>query len=273
MTSNTLNIIKQDGLEYILFPKLAATGVVRHIFSTRLGGVSVGRYAEMNMSFTNGDKRENVLENYRRLCGAVGIEVSHLVLSKQTHTDNIKNVTEEDIGRGIFKEPFSDIDGLITDRSGIALVTQYADCTPLLFCDPVNRVIASSHAGWRGTAKRIGAKTVEKMVGEYGCKRENIVVGIGPGIGRCCYEVDDPVYDAFASVPELNCEKVFVKKENGKYMLDNTEANRQILLAAGIKAENTDVSDLCTCCNSAELHSHRATHGERGNMAAIIELI
>lgn len=273
MNSKALKINTKGEFQYITFPKLENTGVVKHLFSTRLGGVSSGRYATMNLSFTNGDERENVLKNYEICCSAVGIDIENLVLSRQTHTNNVKNVTINDRGTGIFKDSFSDIDGLITNQKGVALVTQYADCTPLLFCDPVKKVIASSHAGWRGTVKEIGRITVEKMVTEYGCNPKDIIACIGPCIKECCYEVDEPVYSEFKKLEYLDLTKIFKEKSNGKYMLNLVEANRQILLNAGIPKNNMDLSDICTCCNADTLHSHRATNGERGNLAAIIELI
>lgn len=272
MKSNTLDIISNNGVTYISFPKLAACGAVRHAFSTRIGGVSTEACGTMNLSFHKEESRENVIENYRRLCGAVGIPAEDLVLSAQTHTANVRAVTRADCGTGIFKPSFSDVDGLITDCRDVALVTQFADCTPLLFCDPVKRVIATSHAGWRGTAALIGAVTVEKMVKEYGCATENIIAGIGPCIGKCCYEVDDPVISEFKKIGFLKIEAIADLKPNGKYMLDLVAANRLILLNAGILPQNIDASDICTCCNSAELHSHRATGGKRGNLAAVIEL-
>ncbi len=273
MKSNTLDIIQKGNLKYIQFPKLSQTGIVRHIFSTRLGGVSTGECSSMNMSFNRNDKRENVLENYRILCGAVGIDTDNLVLSHQTHTNNVKTVTKADCGTGIKKPSFSDVDGLITNQPNVALVTQYADCTPLLFCDPVKRVIATSHAGWRGTVQLIGKVTVNQMKDEFGCNPKDIIAGIGPCIGKCCYEVDDPVFNEFAKIPFIDINKILTRKENGKYMLDLVEANRQILINSGIKEENLDCSDICTCCNADELHSHRATAGKRGNLAAIIQLI
>ena len=272
MTSKSLKINQKGNLKYITFPKLEKIGAVRHVFSTRLGGVSMGDTASMNLSF-NRDEKETVMENYRILCGAVGIDTEHLVLSHQTHTNNVITVTEKDCGTGITKPSFNDIDGLITNVSGVALVTQYADCTPLLFCDPVKKVIATSHAGWRGTVKLIGKVTVEKMVNEFGCDPKNIIVGIGPCIGRCCYEVDDPVYNEFVKIPFLDLSKIITPKGNGKYMLDLVEANKQILIHSGIDPKNIDCSDICTCCNAEEMHSHRATGGKRGNLAAIIELI
>lgn len=272
MKSNNLLINEKGELIYITFPKLTECGAVRHVFSTRSGGVSTGDCASMNLSFNKDTNRENVLKNYEILCTAVGIDTSHLVLSHQTHTNNVLCVTKEDCGTGITKPSFSDIDGLITNEPGVALVTQFADCTPLLFCDPVKKVIATSHAGWKGTVKLIGKVTVEKMISEYGSDPKDIIAGIGPCIGKCCYEVDDPVYNEIVKIPFLNLPEVIFPKDNGKYMLDLVETNRQILIHSGIKAENIDASDICTCCNSNILHSHRATKGKRGNLAAIIEL-
>ena len=272
MKSNTLNINHKNGVTYITFPRLLKTGAVRHLFSTKIGGVSTGQFASMNTRFT-GDTYENVCENYRRLCSTVGIDTSHLVLSHQTHTNNVKIVDKSHRGTGYNKPSFSDIDGLITAERGVALVTQYADCTPLLFCDPVKRVCATSHAGWRGTASKIGEVTVGKMVSEFGCRKEDIIAAIGPAICKDCYEVDTPVYDAFKEngVP---LDGVFFPKGDGVHFnLDLKRANLNILLSCGIPRDNIDVADVCTCCNSDVLHSHRATGGKRGNLAAIIELI
>ena len=151
-------------------------------------------------------------------------------------------------------------------------MTQYADCTPLLFCDPVKKIIATSHSGWRGTVKEIGKKTVEKMVSNFGSNPNDIIACIGPCIGSCCYEVDTPVFNEFKKLPYLSLNEIFTEKGGGKYMLDLVEANKQILINAGINQNNMDISDICTCCNKNELHSHRATAGKRGNLAAIIEL-
>ncbi len=270
-TSN-LALIKKGNLEYIKFPKIEKTGIVNHLFSTRMGGVSLGCCSSMNLSFNRGEPRENVLQNYEIICSAENINPDNLVLSAQTHTNNVICVTKTDCGKGIFKDSFSDVDGLITNQRKVALVTQYADCTPLLFCDPVKRVVATSHAGWRGTVKQIGKVTVEKMCSEYGCDPKNIIVGIGPCIKECCYEVDDPVFSEFEKLEFLDLETIFTKKENSKYMLNLVNANKQILLKAGILPQNIDESDICTCCNAEYLHSHRATNGKRGNLAAIIEL-
>ena len=273
MNSTNLKINQKGDLVYITFPRLEACGAVRHTFSTRLGGVSEGQFATMNTSFSGGDDFNKVEENYRRLCGAVGIDISHLVLSKQTHTSNVRVVTQDDCGTGYTKESFCDVDGLITNQSGVALVTQYADCTPLLFCDPVKRVCATSHAGWRGTVSQIGKVTIEKMITEFGCDPNDIIAAIGPCICESCYEVDMPVLDAFME-SGIDVTGVFREgKDENHFMLNLAQANKNILISAGIKEDNIDISDICTCCNSCELHSHRATGGKRGNLAAIIELI
>ncbi len=272
MTSNTVSIKRYGGVEYITFPRLDKAKGVRHIFSTRKGGVSTGAFGEMNLSFRNGDSRENVLENYRRLCEAASIDTSHLVLSRQTHTNNVKYVTQDHRGTGITNPEFSDVDGLITNKPGVALVTQYADCVPLLFYDPVARVCANSHSGWRGTVQKIGAVTVERMVKEFGCKPENIIAAIGPSICKDCYEVDLPVYEEFKKSQIPLDGVVFPKSDGEHFLLDLKEANRIILLNSGIRPENLDIADICTCENSDSLHSHRATGGKRGNLAAIIEM-
>ena len=272
MKSKTVNINRSGDVIYITFPKLDAAGGIRHIFSTRLGGVSSGACGSMNLSFRNGDSRENVEENYHRLCATVNIEVSHLVLSRQTHTNNVIVVDKSHLGTGYSKPEFSDIDGLITAQKGVALVTQYADCVPLLFYDPVARVCANTHSGWRGTVKKIGAVTVEKMMREFGCNPQNIIAAIGPCICKNCYEVDLKVYNAFKDGGFI-LDKIFDSKPDGEhFLLDLREANRQILLGAGILDKNLDIADICTAENSDFLHSHRATAGKRGNLAAIIEM-
>ena len=272
--SKNLSVHFKDDLCYLGFPKFEKTGLVKVAFTTRMGGVSKGQFASMNVSTTNGDDINAVRKNYEILGNAVGFDFKKTVLSKQTHTNNIRIVTINDIGKGLIAErDYDDVDGLITDIQGVTLVTQFADCTPLLFLDPVNKVIANVHSGWRGTVKEIGKRAVEIMNKQFSSKPENIIAAIGPCINKCCYEVDDPVYSEFAKCDVFNLEKVFTKKENGKFMLDLVEANKEILLSAGIREENIDVSDLCTHCNSHIFHSHRATAGKRGNLGAFITLL
>ncbi len=274
INSASLNFRPDNSPFYITFPQLDKIDFIKNAFTTRLGGVSKGIYSTMNMSFTNGDNRDDVLENYRIICSELNVDINKVVLSHQTHTNNVRIITEDDIGKGIFKErDYDNVDGLITNVKGIVLVTQYADCTPLLFCDPVKKVIATSHAGWRGTAQEIGRITVEKMCSHFGCSPENIIAAIGPSICKDCYEVDSPVYEPISKINYLDTDKIFVNKGGGKYMLNLWETNRQILINAGLRPDNIDVTDLCTNCNPNIFHSHRYTGGKRGNLAAIISLV
>lgn len=273
LQSKTTQINNKNGVSFITFPLLTACGKVNHAFTTKIGGVSQGIYATMNMSFTGGDTKDAVMQNYKNICNAANITFKNLTLSHQTHTNNVKVITKDDIGKGIFKErDFSDIDGIITNLKNVPLVTQYADCTPLLFCDPVKEVVATSHAGWRGTVGEIGLKTVEKMSEVFGCNPKDIIAAIGPCICKDCYEVDTPVYNAFLENGNFMMNEIFTPTHKDHFWLDLKEANKQVLLNAGIKEENIDISDLCTCCNHKWLHSHRYTNGKRGTLAAIIEL-
>ena len=273
LISNKLNIKRAGEVVYLTFPLIEKAGGAKHAFSTRMGGVSHGHCASMNFGFSVGDDPKAVKENYRIFCDAFGADSENCVLTQQTHTANIRIVTKEDIGKGIFKErDYSDIDGLITNVPKAVLVTQYADCTPLVFYDPVKRVVATSHAGWRGTVKEIGLKTVELMKNRFGCDPKDILCGIGPNIGACCYEVDDPVINEINKLSYLDLGTCYTPKGEGKYMLDLKEVNRQILLQAGVLPHHIDVADLCTCCLSDSFHSHRATGGKRGTLAMMISL-
>ncbi len=267
--SKNLNIKTSQGVTYITFPSLEKHGV-KHAFSTRLGGVSQGIFSTMNLSFSRGDDENNVTENYRRICNAIGTDYKKCVLSHQTHTTNIRIVTEDDIGKGIVKErDYENVDGLITNLEGVTLVTQYADCVGLLFYDPVKRVVATSHAGWRGTQGEIGKKTVITMQEHFGCQPSDICVGIAPSIGICCFEVDAPVVDEFMKM-DIDHNLIIRDDGNGKFHIDLWKTNYLTLLSAGVKKENISVTDLCTKCHPDVFFSHRATAGKRGNLAAFI---
>jgi len=263
---------RQKGdLEYLMFPKLEETGVVEHLFTTRTGGVSSGIYSTMNLSFSRGDDPECVRENYRRIGEVLGVDPEHMAASKQTHTTNIHLITPEDLGNGIVRpSAYDDIDGLATDRPGIALVTFFADCVPLYFVDPVHRAIGLAHSGWRGTVERMGACMVQFMQEQFHSRPEDLVAAIGPSICVDCYEVSEEVAEQFrVDFPE---EVLQQGKAPGKYQLDLWKANQSILLKAGIRPEHIAVTDVCTCHNPRYLFSHRASHGQRGNLAAFLML-
>ncbi|MEG2451258.1 MAG: peptidoglycan editing factor PgeF [Clostridium sp.] len=263
---------EQNQVPFLSFPILEHSGLVSHAFSTRLGGVSKGDFQTMNFSFTRGDDRDDVLENYQRMAGALGVERARMVLTYQTHTTNVRRVTEEDAGKGILIErDYRDVDGLITNIPGITLVTFFADCVPLYFLDPVHKAIGLSHSGWRGTVNRMGKVTIEAMVREFGSCPEDIIACVGPSICQDCYEVGEEVAVEFKNTfDSLYYDDILLDKKNGKYQLNLWKANEIILREAGIRKENLSITNICTYCNSELLFSHRKSAERRGNLCAFL---
>ncbi len=259
---------------YLEYPMLADTGIVCHGFSTRLGGVSQGDYTSMNLSFTRGDEEEAVRENYRRMAEAIGVSCENMVLSQQTHTTNVRVVTEADRGKGIMTPlDYKDVDGMVTNVPGICLVTFYADCVPLYFVDTNRKAIGLSHSGWRGTVGKIGKETVRKMTEVYGSDPKDIIAAVGPSICMDCYEVSEDVILKFKeNFAEEYWKDLFYKKENDKYQLNLWKANEIVFKEAGILQEHIAVTNVCTHCNSKILYSHRTSGNRRGNLAAFLAL-
>ncbi len=263
------------------FPLLEETGIVRHCFTTRLGGVSEGIFSTMNLSFSRGDKKEAVEENYKRLAEALSVEYDSFVCSNQTHTTNVIRVGKEDVeGCGVFcgaaqntrEEKYQDVDGMVTNEAGVTLITYYADCVPLYFADPVHHAIGLSHSGWRGTAARMGKATLEKMKQEFSTEPEDVICAIGPSICQNCYEVSEDVADVFQKEFAGREKEILVNKGEGKYLLDLWKANEIVLTDAGVAPSHLAVTEICTCCHPRLLFSHRASKGKRGNLAAALAL-
>ncbi len=267
----------KNGVEYLTFPMLEQTGISQHLFTTRIGGASQGIYASMNLSFTRGDDCQAVLENFRRIAALFDAAPEDFVCSDQTHTANIRHVTAADRGKGVIRaKDYHDIDGLITDEPGLILSTFYADCVPLYFVDPKRKAIGLSHSGWKGTAEAIGPKTLQAMAKAFGTHPEETYAAIGPSICGTCYEVSADVAErfkgaAFGSVPDSKV--LWDGKNPDKFQLDLREANRRLLLQAGIRPEHLEVADLCTCCKPDYLFSHRASNGKRGNLGAFLSIL
>ncbi|MCC8017631.1 MAG: peptidoglycan editing factor PgeF [Lachnospiraceae bacterium] len=280
-------------LPLLKFPLLEDSGIVRHGFTTRLGGVSEGIFASLNLSFTRGDNPDHVMENYRRVASALGVKTENIVCSDQTHTTHVRVITAADAGKGVtVPKDYTDVDGLITNVPGLTLATFFADCVPLYFVDPVHRAIGLSHSGWRGTVARMGQKTLQAMAEQYGTRPEDVLCAIGPSICQDCYEVSADVAEVFARefsgheaeilLPESQhinntntCRGINSAheiSENEKYLLDLWKANEIVLLDAGVPQEHISVTDICTCCNPDLLFSHRASHGKRGNLGAFLAL-
>ena len=272
--SKTAILNKEAETPFLTFPPLSEIPFIKHGFTTRLGGVSEGDFKSMNLSYSVGDDPLRVDENYLKICRSLGIEYKDVVATHQVHKTNVRVMEEKDKGKGLFKpRDYEEVDGFITNTPNLPLATFYADCVPLFFVDVKNHVIGLSHSGWRGTVKRMGKVTIEAMNEHFGTKPADIVAVIGPSICKDCYEVSGDVADEFRKEFTVKEQDLILqRKENDKYQLGLWEANRIILLNAGLQADNIHISGICTCCNSELLFSHRASKGKRGTLAAFLML-
>ena len=280
-------------LEYLSFPLLKETGITKHLFTTRTGGVSQGIFESLNLNFKRGDDPENVRTNYERIARVLRCSVDDMVLSQQTHTTNIRLVTEKDRGKGLTVPlDYQDVDGLVTNERGIVLVTSFADCVPLYFVDPVHHAIGLAHSGWRGTAGQMGMCMVRAMAEQFGSNPQDLYTAIGPSICQDCYEVSEEVAREFKALFEGEEEleqEVFDSGymggtsgryshvvepgvQQGRYQLDLWLANAMILRKTGVPMERIAIADICTCHNPDYLFSHRASQGRRGNLSAFLML-
>lgn len=263
---------KENIVSYLEFEALKKQSWLTHAFSTRLGGVSRGCFASMNLGFGRGEDDETVAENYRRLGKAVGFNWTKVVLSHQTHTTNIRLATKEDAGKGTIKaRDYTNIDGLITDEPGLPLVTFYADCVPLYFADPKHKAIGLSHSGWRGTVGRMGEQTLKAMHEAFGTQPKDVIAAVGPSICGDCFEVGPEVVAEFANAFSKEQMKELCHAGNGdRSYLNLWQANRIILEEAGVLPQNISVTNICTRCNPELLYSHRIMGTQRGNLAAVL---
>ncbi|MBN2220579.1 MAG: peptidoglycan editing factor PgeF [Vallitaleaceae bacterium] len=261
-------------MENITFRLFSEYTELKHAYSTREGGVSEGCFSSLNLGFFRGDEEERVLENYRRFAQTLGLELDQLVLSNQVHGAEIYHIKKHDAGKGFTKRnDIIGVDGFITKELGLGLVTLYADCVPLFFYDPKQKVIGLAHAGWKGSALKIAKKMIDEMVSYYGCNPKDVLVGIGPSIGPCCYEVSEDVKKEFDFLAgSVIMTKIVSKIANGKYKLNLWQINKEILLQAGVLEKHIEISALCTKCDSNRFFSHREMGVNRGSQAAIIAL-
>ncbi len=270
---DTIFLDNNNNVPMFHFTELKKYDWLKQSLSTRLGGVSSGIYETMNLSFNLSDSHENVLNNFKIIADSIGIPVENMVYSKQTHTTNVLKIDDHHKGMGIIKDrDYDNIDGLITNVPGICLVTSFADCIPVIIIDPVKKVIASLHSGWRGTVGNISKNAIDIMQADYGCKSEHLLGFIGPGICSNCYEISLDVADKFTNAYSDRQIPLILKpgKSSDKFYLDLLMANRVNLINCGIKPSNIYTADVCTCCNPKLLPSHRATGGKRGLMCNFI---
>ena len=260
-----------NGLTFQTSHQLEQAGIP-HGFTTRTGGVSTGIYNSLNLGLSRGDDPDLVRQNYGRVCDALGLDVTRLAFSSQVHKDNVRIVTTADMGKGLDKTVDFEADGLITDIPGMGLVVFGADCPTILLCDPVRRVAAAFHAGWRGTALGIADRVVSIMTHHYGSDPSDILAAIGPSIGTCCFETDEDVPNAMTAAMGVAALAFISNDENGKFHVDLKGLNRLRLERMGLLAGHVELSPDCTMCRPDKYWSHRYTKGERGSQAALIAL-
>jgi len=247
--------------------------VAVHAVSTRFGGVSQGAYRSLNLALHVGDVVADVLENRRRFTAALGLQAESIVSPEQVHGDSVYQVTKNDLGRGsqAYEDAIKGTDALMTNEPGVPLMLCYADCTPIILLDPVQRAGAVVHGGWKGTAASIAVKTLLAMGNAYGTKPQDCLALIGPAIGGCCYEVGDEVVARFkASFPSFADN--IINQAGGRPHLDLPLANRLQLMAAGVPSYNIDMAEVCTDCNPEVVFSYRADNGKTGRIAALLAL-
>lgn len=260
------------GIHYWTVPSFNETGLVVHGFSGRLGGVSQGAYESLNLSIHTDDKPENILKNRQLIANVLGFNPEDIVCAQQVHGNHVYGVLPEDKGRGA-KDRITVIpgtDALMTDEPGIVLMAFFADCVPIFFLDPKQKIIALAHAGWQGTALQITFETIKAMEKKYKSCANELLVAVGPSIGPCHYQVDTPVIDRMKEAYKEKYLDFFENLYNGYGQLNLWEANRYQAQEAGVPNQNITLARICTFCEQGEFFSHRAKMA--GRQAAMIML-
>ena len=243
----------------------------RHAFTTRIGGVSTGHLASLNLIGGHGDRPENIRENFRRVTALFGVGVNDCAVTKQVHGSTVRTVGLEDRHVCLSEVPY-EADGIVTAVPGLPLFCFTADCVPVLLCDPVHSVIGAVHCGWRSSASDILKNAVEAME-TLGAETAEICAAIGPAIGKCCFETDADVPDAVnAWLGKENAAPFISEREDGKFLVDLRGSNACRLVQLGVLPERIDISEECTFCSHDRYFSHRYTKGKRGGQAACIVL-
>ncbi|HZO74672.1 MAG TPA: peptidoglycan editing factor PgeF [Ktedonobacteraceae bacterium] len=291
-----------EELAYLQFHFLAQFSNVTHGIFTRQGGYSEEPYRSLNTSTSikgGGDSVDNVVRNRQLTLRALAMPDSPCVTLWQVHGASIAAFDPQDEWRTDWAyhsyyhqswtpQSIRQADALITRQSKVAIALSFADCVPIVFYDPVQRVIGIAHGGWRGTARGIVATTVEAMRERFGCRPQNILAGIGPAIGACCYEITETVRDIFLGKQEFDtmptAEKLRgVVRDSATFSVRPTpdataiylnlwETNRKQLLMAGLTAEHIEIAAICTGCNTERFFSHRKENSKTGRFPVIMAL-
>ncbi|VBB06199.1 multi-copper polyphenol oxidoreductase laccase [Lucifera butyrica] len=260
-----------NGVWFGMFPHLLRKGIV-HGISTRLGGTSLPPYATLNLGLHVGDDAERVRENRQRFCQALEIEAERVVNAEQVHGDKVFLVTDRETGRGArdYAGAIKGADALITNSPNVPLMLFFADCVPVLIVDPIHRAVGISHAGWKGTVAKIAQKTVLAMQRHFATTAADCLVGIGPSIGPCCYEVDEVVLSKLKE--NFIAWRDLVEPSGERWRLDLWQANRLQLEEIGVPSGQIVISEVCTNCNTELFFSHRGEKGCTGRIGAVVML-
>ena len=251
--------------------------MITHAVSTRLGGVSKPPFDSLNLALHVGDEQADVLANRKKFVQSLGFKVSDIVTPNQIHGDKIFRVDENYRGCGCenYADSIPETDALITNTPELPLMLCFADCVPIFFVDAENCAIGLAHGGWKGTLKKIAAKTLLKMKSEFGTRPKNCLIGIAPSIGSCCYEIGGEVIEKCKAAFPKNFDELLIERD-GKIFLDLWRANVIQFLEVGVPEENIDVAGECTCCESSWYFSYRAAQKNNldrtGRIAALIAL-
>ena len=267
-----LQFVNNQGIVVSMFNHFQNCGGVVQLCTTRIGGVSTGCYTSLNLTTSTGDLQTAVDENYDILANAYGFSKAQIVSSHQVHEDAIFTVDEEYLNRNRQNAAARiTADGLITNVPGVVLTKGMADCVTIALYDPCKKAIANVHSGWRGTILHIITKAVEKMTAQYGTNPKDVLCGIGPAIGSCCYEVDEDLAQRF--VNEFGAECTVRNGQSEKPKLDLVYCIQKDLQQAGIVSANIENVNHCTHCNEELYYSHRRNGLLRGGMISLIGLV
>lgn len=256
-------MIRQEvnSIPYYSFGALANDGEIINAVFTRLGGVSRPPFSSLNVGHQVGDDPAAVEANHRLILQTLGLSRSEVVTAHQVHGNSVAIVGMEHA-----RSVIPTTDALITRTPGVTLMLRFADCLPIVLWDPVQQAIALAHAGWRGTAANAAQRIASMMVEEFGSDPTQMIAGLGPAIGPCCYQIGAEVANPLKASLQ-NWERAIKVTEGSTYCLDLWEANRQQLVEAGVR--RIEISHVCTSCHTDEFFSHRAEKGRTGRFAAV----
>ncbi len=240
-----------------------------HGFSTRIGGVSKGIYASLNLGMNRGDSNEDVTENWRIFLDETGIGYKPFVCGKQVHGNTVHIADIKDARPAFGPGELIEADGYVTNVKDLPLAIFTADCVPVLMEDEQAGVVGAVHCGWRSTVDDIEKNAIDAFV-SLGSEVKDIKVAIGPAIRRCCFEVGEEVIEAVNNLIGLGHEDLYNIKDNGKYMLDLSGVVKVRMIQLGVEPDNIEIVGGCTLCNPDIYYSHRYSEGARGSLASAI---